>query len=120
VVVMSNVSSQRVFDIDFSCILVPNYQWGFYADGTITPEDKKRFFEEYIQCSDVKPSEALEMYEKDAAEEIAKILKAEAEWIPETEEEQKARWVKEKKNATEKYLSEVADLKEALHNRMNN
>jgi hypothetical protein len=120
VAVMSNVNERRIFELDFSCILAPNYQWGFYADGTITPEDKERFFKEYIQCSDIKPSEALKMYEKDAAEEIAKILKAEAEWIPETEEEQKTRWVKEKKNATEKYLSEVADLKEALHNKMNN
>ena len=42
---MSDVNERRIFEIDFSCIVVPNYQWGFYADGTITPEDNERFFE---------------------------------------------------------------------------
>lgn len=111
--------SQRIFELDFGCILFPDDCWNFHQDGTMTSESREKFLEEHSKGFK-EPLKILMNYEKTATEKIAKILEIEAEWIPETEEEEKARWVKEKKEATEKYLFEVADLKEALYNRMNN
>ena len=117
---MSNVNEQRVFELDFGCLLEPDDFLSYYANGMLVPADREKFLKELSEYDQKEAIEILANREKRAAEEIAKILKAEADWISETEAEQKTRWVKEKKNATEKYLSEVADLKEALHNRMNN
>jgi uncharacterized protein YwgA len=117
---MSNVNEQRVFEIDFGCLLEPDDFLSYYANGMLVPTDREKFLKGLSEYEQKEAIEILVNREKRATEEIAKILKAESEWIPETEEEQKTRSVKEKKNATEKYLSEVADLKEALHNRMNN
>jgi uncharacterized protein YwgA len=117
---MSNVNDRRIFELDFGCLLEPDDFLRYYADGMLIPTDREKFLKDLSEYEKKEAIEILANREKRAAEEIAKILKAESEWIPETEEEQKTRWIKEKKNATEKYLSEVADLKEALHNRMNN
>ena len=117
---MSNVNEQRIFELDFGCLLELDDFLSYYVNGMLVPVDREKFLKELSEYDQKEAIKILSNREKRAAEEIAKILKAEAEWIPETEVEQKARWMKEKKNATEKYLSEVADLKEALHNRMNN
>jgi hypothetical protein len=109
----------RLYWISFEWGIFPSESWKFNADGTMIPEDRKRFMEENIEFGE-EALNHLESLQNIAAEKIAKILRLEAEWQPETEEEQKARWVKEKKQATEKYLSETVDIKAALQNRMNN
>lgn len=117
---MNNVNGQRVFEIDFGCLLEPDDFLSYYANGMLVPTDREKFLKNLSEYEQKEALEILTNRETRATEEIAKILKAEAEWIPETEEDQKTRQVKERKNATEKYLSEVSDLKDALYNRMNN
>ena len=119
---MSDVNGQRIFEVDSSSILSPDNCWSFYQDGTMIPSDRDQFLKEKLDgdCDREKVLRILENYEKSALEEINEILKAEAEWQPETEAERKARWIKDQQEETKQYLSRTADLKEALHNRMNN
>jgi hypothetical protein len=117
---MSDANEPRVFEIDFGCLLEPDDFLSYYANGMLVPTDRAKFLKELSEYGQKEAIEILANREKRAATEIAKILIAESERIPENEEEKNTRWLKEKKKTTEKYLSEVADLKEALHNRMNN
>jgi hypothetical protein len=122
VVAVSDVNGQRIFEVDSSSILSPDNCWSFYQDGTMIPSDRDQFLKEKLDgdCDREKALRILGNYETSAVEEIAEILKAEAEWQPETEAERKARWIKDQQEETKQYLSRTADLKEALHNRMNN
>jgi beta-phosphoglucomutase-like phosphatase (HAD superfamily) len=125
VVVMSNSSEPRVFYIDFGCDIFPPDEWLFDRDGKIVESEKDKFFSAWSEHeSQEEILKRIEEYEQRAKIEIAKIIQNEvriqAEWRPETEEERKAKWIESQKRETEEYLSRTADLKEALHNRMNN
>jgi beta-phosphoglucomutase-like phosphatase (HAD superfamily) len=122
---MSNANGQRVFYIDFGCDIFPPDEWLFNQDGKIVESEKEKFlsaWSEYETKEEI--LKRLEEYEKRAEIEITEIIhneaRIQAEWRPETEEERKAKWIESQKRATEEYLSRTADLKEALHNRMNN
>jgi hypothetical protein len=119
---MSSVDEQRIFEIDSSSVLFPDNCWKFDRGGNMIPSDREKFLKEKIAegCDREKALRILGNYEKSATEEIAEILKAESNWQPESEAERTARWIKDQEEETKQYLSRTADLKEALHNRMNN
>ena len=122
---MSNVNGQRVFYVDFGCDVVPPDEWGFNQDGKIVESEKDKFLSKWSEYESREEAlERLEEYEKRSAIEIAETIQKEArikaEWRPDTEEERKAKWIESRRRETEEYLSRTADLKKALHNRMNN
>jgi hypothetical protein len=122
---MSNSNEPRVFYIDFGCDIFPPDEWLFDRDGKIVESEKDKFllaWSEYESKDEI--LQRLEEYEQRAKIEIAEIIlneaRIKAEWRPDTEEERNAKWIQSRKRETEQYLSRTADLKEALHNRMNN
>ena len=124
-VIMSNVNGQRVLYVDFGCDIFPPDEWLFNQDGKIVESEKNKFLSEWSEYESKEETlKRLEEYENRAKIEIAETIHNEAiikaEWRPETEEERNAKWIESRKRETEEYLSRTAELKEALHNRMNN
>jgi hypothetical protein len=87
---MSDINERRIFEIDSSSLLFPDNCWNFHQDGKMIPEDREKFFAEFIQYGNANAHQVLKNYELEATEEIAKILKAEAKSKPETDKEKKA------------------------------
>jgi hypothetical protein len=123
---MSNVSSnQRVFYVDFGCDIFPPDEWLFDRDGKMVESEKDKFFLSWTEYESKEETlKRLEEYESKAKLEIAdtidKQARIQAQCRPETEAERNAKWIGSRNRETEEYLSRTADLKEALHNRMNN
>jgi hypothetical protein len=129
---MVNVD-RRVFDISI------DYGFGvdsahFYEDGTMFPEDRERILKEYgdklspsiFDDDDIlSPEEEAILLEECrnshfrtlenmGRTRLARILKAEAEYIPPTAEEieakQKADWITEQRKESEEYYGMMQDL----------
>jgi hypothetical protein len=101
---MSDINERRIFEIDSSSLLFPDNCWNFHQDGKMIPEDREKFFAEFIQYGNANAHQVLKNYELEATEEIAKILKAEAKSKPETDKEKKARWIEgQQKDARDFY-----------------
>jgi hypothetical protein len=88
---MSIIVEQRVFNLNHGCVFSPDEYWNSYSDGTFTPEDRKIFLAEYAEHGEQIALELLSNHERGSAERIAKILKAEADWRPETAAEKEAK-----------------------------
>jgi hypothetical protein len=107
---MNNPVEQRIFDFDYDNVIFPSEYWRFYQDGTMIPEDKEQFFKEYVEHGQAETIRIHKEYEKEAAMKIAKILKAEADWRPETAAEKEAKRL----IAFRKENLEMAELKRDL------
>jgi hypothetical protein len=107
---MNNPVEERIFDFDYERVIFPNEYWRFYQDGTMIPEDKENFFKEYVEHGEIETRRIHKEYEKEAAIKIAKILKSEADWRPETDTEKKIRQLA----AFQKKNLEMAELKRDL------
>jgi hypothetical protein len=88
---MNNPVKQRIFDFDYDRVIFPSEYWRFYQDGTMIPEDREKFFKEYLEYGEVESNRIHKEYEKEAVIKIAKILKAETDWRPETAAEKEAK-----------------------------
>jgi hypothetical protein len=119
------------FSIDFGSSQIDRDPWIFSEDGTMTPSERERFLAQCADngCSTEHIAETIKKYQKTAVEEIANILREEAKAqnkpksIVETETDEEYFFRRDRARDladTEEYLSRTRELKEHLHNRMNN
>jgi hypothetical protein len=106
---MTKTDNRRVFDLSLDFGLGSEGAF-FYEDGTMFEEDRQRILKDYTYPISGVDYGHLQTLEEMGREQIAAILKAEAEYVPPTEEELKAARIARERKEAEKYYGMTQDL----------
>jgi hypothetical protein len=106
---MTKTDNRRVFDLSLDFGLGSEGAF-FYEDGTMFEEDRQRILKENTYPISGVDYGHLRILEEMGRKQIAAILKAEAEYVPPTEEENKAARIARERKEAEKYYGMTQDL----------